>query len=429
MTTQALSEYQQSNHRFYTLIRIPSKWVEYAFYFAMFYSLTADIWGVSIPLLAGMMFLGLSALSIVQHSSYIKTFYARVGWLIACATSFLLIQLVVHEESIADATTRGFIMWIAQLTLVYSLCARNGFARRYPFVLFIIALAVVPDLTLNPGAIERARVNVDLGVQGGLAHPNGLGEWFGFFAIYFAISGLEANRFVYRLGAWGIAVGCFFVVGLTVSRGSLLGAVLAIVIAFRKLLRRGFLPTLMLVLLVAGAYESGIFDNAVHNYEERAEDRSGRERLWPAAIERLFSSPMTLLTGVGQSKVGLAVLSARQETPPHNTFLYLASASGVIPFIFFLAFWIQASWRCVMNAETREDDIFRIPYLVFTFIVVMVGDLGCMSPWGLLTTSIAAGSSIVSTKQRFVVARIGDKVKFALYPPSIARGRDTTSGS
>ncbi len=189
-----------------------------------------------------------------------------------------------------------------------------------PLVLFCVAALSLPYLAYNTGNVERAHVERDLGLGGGLASVNGLGEWFGFFAIYFAICGLETNRFSHRLAAWGTVVGCLLVVGLTVSRGSMFGAALGIVIAFRSLLKRGFIPVLLLLTIAGIIYESGLFDQAVTGYEERAMQESGRERIWPAVMNRIMDNPVF---GVGESKVATQVSAARFDQP-HNTFLYIS---------------------------------------------------------------------------------------------------------
>ena len=58
--------------------------------------------------------------------------------------------------------------------------------------------------------------------SGPLSNSNGMAFWFGFCAIYFAVVGLETRRMSLRLVAWTAAVACLFVIGLTVSRGTLL---------------------------------------------------------------------------------------------------------------------------------------------------------------------------------------------------------------
>ena len=405
----------------YTRIRIPSSKLELGFFAAMVYSLTADIWGVSIPMFAGALTIGIAALCIWELRPFAKAAYAPIWLLLACGITYILVQVVVHEESIRSESTRPFIIWITQLAIVHSLCLRPGFSRRYPLVLFCVAALSLPYLAYNTGNVERAHVERDLGLGGGLASVNGLGEWFGFFAIYFAICGLETNRFSHRLAAWGTMVGCLLVVGLTVSRGSMFGAALGIVIAFRSLLKRGFIPVLLLLTIAGIIYESGLFDQAVTGYEERAMQESGRERIWPAVMNRIMDNPVF---GVGESKVATQV-SAAGFDQPHNTFLYISLSAGVIPAAFLIAFFIQAGRKSAMQRNMQGDDSFRVPYLVFTFVVLMLGDLGFMAPWALLTVAIGAGCTVVYGRQRLFAVRTGNKVRFGIYAGHDAGGAET----
>src|SRR5678816_43744 len=135
-----------------------------------------------------------------------------------CAASLIFIQLLIHGESVLGSVIRIYVIWILSLIIVRCLCLRPGFNLRYPLVLFAIGLTTIPFIGVNPGA-DMARVEIS--VQGGLTHPGGLAEWFGFFTIYFAIIGLETRRASFRIGIWLLAVGCLFIVTLTIERGPL----------------------------------------------------------------------------------------------------------------------------------------------------------------------------------------------------------------
>ena len=393
-------------------IRVPSGKLECAFYIAVVYSLTADVWGISVPLLAGVAFLGLAGICLLQLRNSATAVYRPIAALIACTMAFAFVQVFIHDLSILDSGLRTFIIWILQLIIVQSLCLRQGFSYRYPLVLCAIAVLALPFLSFDPGEVERARVDTEIGLQGGLSHPGGLSEWFGFFAVFFAICGLGTNRFVYRVGAWAAAVGSLLVVALTVSRGPIFAALLAIVVGFRGILKRGFIPIFALILVSGVAYEAGIFEQALKNYEERSTEETGREILWPAAIDLIFSTPLTPFVGVGMSKALMYVLSPTKPFPPHNAFLYFALASGILPLACFVAFWIRAGWSSA-HVKGQEGDAFRIPYLIYAFVGAMLGDAGFMSAWALLALSVAAGSPVFYGKLRLLVVRIGGKVRFA----------------
>jgi hypothetical protein len=411
----ARSSSRQSN-RFVSAV-IPSGKVECAYYFAVFYSLASEGLGISLPLLAGVSILTLSIICFVQLRSCAKTVYGPIGFLVGCAVSFGVIQVAVHDVSLLDSNLRAFIIWILQLIIVHSLCLRQGFSvRRYPIVLFLFALAMLPFLTFDPGEMERARVNVELGIGGGLTHPGGIAEWFGFFAVYFAVRGVENKRLRIQICMWLLALGCLSLSVLAVSRAVLFAVALSLTVAFRGLLRHGFVPLLMIVTLTGVVYATGLFDLAISHYSSRGMEETGRELLWPRAIERIFNSPFATLFGVSEPEVGMYVLSPTIATAPHNAFLRFWLSSGVLPFALFLAFWIQAAWKSRTHRDRQEFDAYRLPFLLFTFVDIMFGDTSFMAPWALLAMSVAAGSAVVYSKQRLVSVRIGNEMRVGILP-------------
>jgi O-antigen ligase len=218
-----------------------------------------------------------------------------------------------------------------------------------------------------------------------LGNPNGLGEWFGFCAIYFIIVGIETKRNIVRIASWLTGLGCLFIVGLTVSRGALLAVVAATVFALRRSLKRGFLPLLGLTILAWFAFESGLFAQAVTFYENRGTEETGRFLVWPLAIERFLNSP---LIGVGIAHVETFV-PPDSHFSPHNSFLYIALASGVVPLAFFTAYWVLAARGARRSsADQSVDAPFRIPLVVFAFLTSCASNAAFMAPWatvGLLT--------------------------------------------
>ena len=370
------------------LIREPTVKLEYAYYLAIIYSMLAPAVGLEIPLLAGVSILAIWGFCVLQLKSSARVVFAPLALLIACVVSFLLIQTVVHGESLLDSNIRTFITWILGLMIVQSLCLRGGFSRRFPLVLFAIGAVTLPFIGFNPGEVEMARV--DIAVQGSLTHPAGLAEWFGFLAIFFAISGLESRRASLRIVAWLIALACLFVVTLSIERGPLFGAVLAITVGFRKMLKRGFAPLLAVVILAFLAYGSGLFERAYSSYAERGMEDTGRPEIWSMTIGRIQESPFF---GVGESNVSVAI-SPTRSVSPHNSFLHFAVSAGFIPALLFLAFWVRAGWKSAFSAQDSESQPFRLPYLLFTLTGLMLGDAGFMGYGVLLATSLVAGLGV-----------------------------------
>ena len=186
---------------------------------------------------------------------------------------------------------------------------------------------------------------------------------------------------------------------------------IAIALAFRSLLRHGFMPILLVVTVLGVTYASGLFEQATSHYLERGTEETGRGPLWPAATQRFLASP---LVGVGVSNIATYMPERRDPiASPHNSFLYFALSSGILPLSFFIVFWIQAVRASFSHVGRLGDGVFRIPFLVFAFSSAMLGDLGFLSPWGLLAISVGAGSGICYGTDRAPLIRRSGRLRAA----------------
>jgi O-antigen ligase len=249
-------------------------------------------------------------------------------------------------------------------------------------------------------SVQFQRAGLQEGV--GLANPNDLASWFGFCALYFTIAGIEAPRMTRRIALWLVTLGCLYVVGLTVSRGTLLAFAIASVVALRRILRRGFLPLLLLCALSWGVYQSGVFDRMTSAYTARVTEESGRFLIWPLAIERFLQAPFI---GVGVSDMYIYIPAKNRSNTPHNGFLYVALASGIVPLVLLVGYW----WRAARGAFHAQGALiaeatFCLPLLIYTFLITMEGNLPFMKPWAIVALSIAIAADN-SYRVRGVVVR------------------------
>ena len=364
--------------RTFNFVWMPSHRIEYAYYITFSYSVIAAYLDVEVPLVAASIITMLAAYCAFKMSLRSLKVFTPIGFLIATLVSMIVVQIAVHGVSPMDGQIRAFFLFTCGLILVQSLGLRPGFLHRCTIILFTVGLIAVPHLGSSPALAGRVGATIEIG--GGLRNPNGLAVWFGFCLVSFGIFGIEAKRPIARTIYWLAATGCLFVVGLTVSRGTLFGAALALTVAFRRLLKRGFVPVLVAVILIGGLYVSGIFDQVISKYAERATEKTGREHLWPEAIEDISSSP---IFGVGLSR----------PVGPHNSFLYFALSSGVVPFVCYVVFWIRAARRSFHDAGGSEYTPFRIPFFLYGLITFMVSDVST-EVWALVVLTIAAGSRI-----------------------------------
>lgn len=362
--------------------------VEYAYYVLLFYGIMGSALGLSVGMLGAGMLAVLAGFCVMRLGSSARAIYAPIIFPIGCAMSHIAVQLALHGESLMGDHVRDYVTWILALVVIQSLSVRKGFLHRFAFAALMIGLTTLPYLRvyeeLDVLVYERTRLDSVVSL---LSNPNGLGAWFGFCVVYFTIVGIESKRIVVRLAAWLVAIGCLFVTGLTVSRGPVFAIAIATIVAFRRLLKRGFIPVLFLILLIWISYESGLFERIAVFYEARGMQETGRFLIWPAAFERFLSSPQV---GVGVSKVPTLVPTRPMKNTPHNSFLFIALASGIVPLLFYLGYWISAARKAFgSNTERSADAPFRIPLLIYAFVIAFILDEPFMFPWMIVTLSTA----------------------------------------
>jgi hypothetical protein len=379
----------------------PPLLLEYAYYALFYYGTVAYYLGVSISGLAGVMQLALAAFCIICLGSRATVVYTALRLPLACSLAIVIIQFTFYDESIkTGGEARHFIDWILVLIIFQSLYLRRGFLHRCVLVFFSMGLLGLPHLRTTAVSYGRFAVDPNAGV--GFTNANGLGEWFGFFCLYFTIVGLESKRTGVRVASSLAAVGCLLIAGLSVSRGALMGTALGITIALRRVLRRGFVPLLVFIILSGILYTFGVFDRMIVHYTARAMEETGRSLIWPVAIERFLSSP---LIGVGGANVSVYVPGTGKWWMPHNSFIQTALVSGVLPLALFVASWIRAAQNAFSSSAQLADGPFRLPLLVFAFVGTMVGG-GIFQPYGNLAFVVALASSTPYGGRRLVVRRV-----------------------
>jgi hypothetical protein len=178
----------------------------------------------------------------------------------------------------------------------------------------------------------------------------------------------------------------------------------------RRLLRRGFVPLLLLGTSVWVLYGIGLFDQTIGAYATRGTVETGRLAVWPLAIQRYFGSP---LVGVGGANLETYAPSMGQYFTPHNTFLAIALGSGVIPLAVFSAYCFRAARGAVRGRTSwLPSTPFRIPLLIYLLLLMMEGTGAYMTPWGIFTLSMAfAGADSRGRRLRLRVSAVRRHVR------------------
>jgi hypothetical protein len=370
--------------------------VEYGYYFVIFYTALAAPLGLILMggIGSGFLLIPVLVLCFVALGPSVLT-VLQTAWIpLACGASYLFIQLALHGESLKGMYVYQFGPWLFSLVIVQALAMhRPNFLHRFAWFTLFMGLALLPFMSLVQGG-QYERATMASGV--GYANGNVLGAWFGFCVLYLTIKGYVETRPAYRLAAWFMAVGSLYVVTLTLSRGALIALAISLLVASRRLLKVGFLPVLLLAGLLLGLMELGVFDQAVRGYTLRAEEDTGRLRLWPLLIEKFFNSPVI---GVGASYAG-AVISTGKFLTPHNSFLLFAVASGAMPLILFCAYFFRSAMAALRANVSDQDSVFYLPLVVYSAVIASTaGNIEFMLPWVIMSLALPVATGVSQMQQ------------------------------
>jgi O-antigen ligase len=386
---------------------VPSRYLaprsfEYLFYVQVFYSIMGPVIGISLNMLGiGILFLlaGCCAMRLGRRTTVIVSL---LMFPIACAATFIAVQVLVHGESLLSSSyVRPFVPWILSLVVVQWLALRPGFLHRGSMAMFLVGCSTVPYLRAFKNAADRAGLQSGIGIS----NPNDLGAWFGFCCVYFAILGIESRRQWIRATAFVLSGMCLFIVGLTVSRAPLLAAALCIMFALRRVVKRGILPLLSFIVVVWLAFGLGFFERSASLYQQRGLEETGRFLVWPKAIERFQNAP---LTGVGASRVNTYVPQKGIAISPHNSFLFIALASGIVPLVFYAGYWL-ALFRISIRAGARvlADAPFHSALLLYAFVISLNLNQTFMVPWTIITLGAVTNAGAQAEWRRAVAPPAG----------------------
>ena len=357
--------------------------VEYAFYGLILYAIIAEAWGISVPLVGAGGRAVLAIYSLWRLRKSIRSVYNPIGLALCCAVTFLLVQGFFYGESLMSSANREIVNWIFTLIIVQSLLIREHFLHRFGIAAVAIGGLLMPYLVINYSNVSAASVErAGLENSVGLANPDDLAAWFGFCCVFAVVVSIETQRYMVRFASFCVAIVCLGIVGMTVTRAALIGIILAVIIALRRVLKRGFLPVLLLAALVSVVLVSGIFDQAITSYSARGTEDTGRFAVWPIAVERLLASP---LFGVGPEKIATYVPETNQELTPHNAFLYVGLMSGIIPLSFFILYLLKGiRGGCELTRKGLQDASFQLPLIIYVLIQALFLAGVFMSPWAIV---------------------------------------------
>src|SRR5712691_8587740 len=80
--------------------RAPPRFVEYGYYVYILYGTMGSLWGLSVGMLGAGMLAVLTAFCIIRLGSRATTIYTLIAFPLGCVISLVVLQLVVHSESL-----------------------------------------------------------------------------------------------------------------------------------------------------------------------------------------------------------------------------------------------------------------------------------------------------------------------------------------
>lgn len=377
----------------------PPAFLEYAWYLSVFYAMLGQALGIVIPLLGTGTLVLVSAGCFLSTTNHSLRLYRPVILALTAGILMGVIQLVFHEWSQrASAESIFIVQWLAMMIAVQPLSHRPGFLPRFALFALIVGITCVPFISLdNEGGVMRARA------AGTNMNANGLGMWFGFCTVFFVFWGLQSQKLILRAASWTVALGCFYIVAITVSRAPVMAIALACVVGFRSALKRSFAPVLMFVFLISLVLASGVFDDEVGYYTSRGAEKTGRESLFAVAIERVFNSPWI---GDGLGEIQIHRGTSKRPMNPHNGLLHIALGAGIVPAICFLGHLVRAAIGSlhIMRRIHVGEAVLLPPLVTFALFEVMILDYTFMSPWAVVVFGMAASACQADGPRRSATA-------------------------
>ncbi len=362
-------------------IGVPPTIAEYGFYLSIAYATLGEALGLAlIPGFGALIIAVVCVLCVKSVGLRGIRIFLPIAFILAFACCFVAVQVLVHNETIFASGVRPYIPWIFTLLTAQALMLRKGFLSR--FAICCSAIGVL-GLSFMKSWTEEGRVGLEQGVA--FANPNDLALWFGFAAVYFIVAAIETKRNWTRLFGWGVAGLCFFVIGMTVSRSTLFAGVIALLVASRRVLKRGFLPLLVLLVVAGMAWSLGLFDAVVSSYMQRGMSSSGRLEVLPVAWERLQNRPYV---GYGISNVATFVPVRGDFKTPHNAFLTIGLAGGLVSLFPFILQLLFTGWQLIRWRVSRVADApFYLPLSAYVFLGLLFSNGSYTSPYTAVTIS------------------------------------------
>jgi O-antigen ligase len=348
---------------------------EILFFCYLFYTHISGVIDIYVPGLAGAWLLSLAVISLfyslLNHDNHKKTALILVG------IFTLIFMLVQFYFGVSFLVIKSHFVWVAYIVIIYPQIYRPNFIKHLVIVLTSIILILLPFITfIDSGDVARAYI-----FGTGIDNANVVGTWIGFCALFYWLWGGTANSWKSKFLLYSLAILLLGYMLQTVSRGSLVGLLIAIAISFRQDKIR--VVVVKLVLLLSAYFillNIPLVANTIVGYQTRMFVDTGRFEVWPSALEMIKNQPWL---GYGANHVLIFVF--HRYLLPHNVFLYMLVAGGIISTVPFVILWLNtliASFWPKQIIKIRGID--PLPLTVFVLIQFMSYDVAYISIFSAL---------------------------------------------
>ena len=393
------------------------KLLEVLFFSYFIYSNTSEILHVYVPYL-GSALLGLSA--IIAFSIFIKKSFKSetqvILLVVATATIFLLIQLIVHGVSLLAKYNSPFLMWpILTITMVV-LSRKPNFIIRLVVAMFFISII----RRFIPTILDLTSTSPDLlNLSAEIERVNSIAGWNAFCSLALWLIGWKTKDKLQRILYWGLALLALFLMMEMTSRGALLAFSIGMILGLRGIPRKNWLRIILGISSVVLILSSFTFFNTyIQNYQNRMLEQSGREDLWRGSLVLMRAQP---ILGYGTDLIGgsgdIYSPTLRIYRAPHNPFILIELSSGIFPLIPFSVMWILAIMKSIRLGNKNRFLVDALPLISCAFTYSFMSNVSFMNLWVIACTAYCfqlSNLSLLTTKPSPNYSYIGGKGKLDL---------------
>jgi len=279
-----------------------------------------------------------------------------------------------------DSYLRPFISWVLFAFVLSFLFIQKNFLKHVLVVMFLILLFLSPFFVFKGNSINDV---VQVRLYGtGIDNPNDLAAWIGFCALGFWLWSVKSKSKIIRLVLIVCVAISLIILGVTVSRGSLIALLVGIFVSFRQVSPKRWLG-LLLIMIFVGLIISQvpITKQSIFFYQERIFQETGRLLVWSVILSMIIKAP---LIGYGVENISQFVQGKMHNITPHNGIFFLGMAAGLIPLVPFLFLWFSSIRKVLLKIQTNNY-IDPFPLLLYAFLQMIISNLYFMAFWCVVT--------------------------------------------